>query len=53
MNIGKKRKKQRNPKRILRPEETPERFVIPIRVPDKEPVKVPLVEPKKVNVGGS
>lgn len=53
MNVGKKRKRQRNPKRILTPEETPERFVFPIKVPDKVPVSVPLVEPKKVNVGGS
>jgi hypothetical protein len=55
MQIGKKRKKQRNPKRILTPEEMPERFIpLPKQVPVKLPVpaKVPMPAPTKVTTGG-
>jgi hypothetical protein len=54
MKIGKKKKKVRNTKRILTPEETPERFVTPKKIPVKLPVpaKVPLPVPKEVNTTG-
>lgn len=51
MRIGEKKKKRRNPKRILRPDE-----VIPVRkkgtrrIQIDTPVEVPLLVPKEVNV---
>ncbi len=50
MRIGKRKKRQRNPKRILKPDELPIKMPERIAVDIPLPVQVPV--PKEVNIGG-